>query len=100
MSLADEMNADFFAIHEDLPSFVDIGGVHIAALVDEGTLSEELELGGFAPVRSVTVKLRRCDMTLTPKVGDLLYYSGYQYRIDSINTKKSVPLITLQCRQL
>lgn len=99
MSLADEMSADFTAIHADLPSFVDIGGAQVAALVSQGSLSEELDLGGFNAQNTLTVKMRKADLANLPKVGYILYYNNNAYRINSITAKASIPLIELECLQ-
>ncbi|MBR2145253.1 MAG: hypothetical protein IJ956_06915 [Akkermansia sp.] len=99
MSLADEMSADFLSIHAELPAYVDIGGARLPALVNDGSLSAELELGGFSPLRSLTVRVRRSDLSSTPKVGDLLQYDGAKYRITTINFKKATPIISLECQQ-
>ena len=53
MSLADEMSADFLSIHQELPTYITIGRKRIPALVNEGSLAAELELGGFSPTRSI-----------------------------------------------
>lgn len=99
MSLADEMSADFLGIHQDLPDYISIGRKRIPALVNEGLLAEELELGGFSPTRSLSVRVRRSDLSSTPAVGDLLYYEGVSFRIESMSVKKSTPFISLECLQ-
>lgn len=65
MSLADEMSADFLSIHQDLPDYISIGRKRIPALVNEGSLAAELELGGFSPTRSLSVRVRRSDLSST-----------------------------------
>lgn len=99
MSLADEIHADFSEIHADLPSYVDIGGVHVAALVSQGSTAEELDLGGFANLDSLTIKVRKSDWPKQIKVGDILRYEQHHYRINSISLKGSVPLVEIQCQQ-
>lgn len=99
MSLADEMSADFLSIHQDLPDYISIGRKRIPAFVNEGSLAAELELGGFSPTRSLSVRVRRSDLSSTPAVGDLLYYEGVSFRIESMSVKKSTPFISLECLQ-
>lgn len=99
MSLADEMSADFLSIHQELPSYVNIGRKRVPALVNEGSLAEELELGGFSPTRSLSVRIRRADVSSAPAVGDLLHYEGISFRIESVSIKQSTPFITLECQQ-
>lgn len=99
MSLADEMKADFTAIHAELPAYVDIGKAHVAALVSQGSFSEELDLGGFNAQHTLTVKIRRKDLAQLPKVGDTLYYANNIYRINSISAKNSIPFLELECLQ-
>lgn len=99
MSLADEMSADFLSIHQELPSYITIGRKQVPALVNEGSLASELELGGFSPTRSLSVRVRRSDLSSTPAVGDLLYYEGVSFRIESMSVKKSTPFISLECLQ-
>ena len=101
MSLADEMSADFLSIHQELPTYItiSIGRKRVPALVNEGSLAAELELGGFSPTRSLSVRVRRSDLSSTPAVGDLLYYEGVSFRIESMSVKKSTPFISLECLQ-
>ena len=97
MSIADEMSADFLSIHQELPTYITIGRKRIPALVNEGSLAAEL--GGFSPTRSLSVRVRRSDLSSTPAVGDLLYYEGVSFRIESMSIKKSPPFISLECLQ-
>lgn len=99
MSLADEMGDDFLSIHQELPTYIDIGRKRIPALVNEGSLAAELELGGFSPTRSLSVRIRRKDLSSTPAVGDLIYYEGITFRIESMSVKKPTPFISLECLQ-
>ena len=99
MSLVDEMSADFLSIHQELPTYITIGRKRIPALVTEGSLAAELELGGFSPTRSLSVRIQRNDLSSTPAVGDLLYYEGVSFRIESMSIKKSTPFISLECLQ-
>lgn len=99
MSLADEMSADFLSIHQEFPTYIDIGRKRVPALVNEGSLAAELELGGFSPTCSLSVRIRRNDLSSTPAVGDLLYYEGVVFRIESLSVKKSTPFISLECLQ-
>lgn len=99
MSLADEMDDDFLSIHQELPTYIDIGRKRIPALVNEGSLAAELELGGFSPTRSLSVRIRRTDLSSTPAVGDLIYYEGITFRIESMSVKKPTPFISLECLQ-
>ncbi len=99
MSLADEMSSDFLSLHQELPTYITIGGKRIPALVNEGSLAAELELGGFSPTRSLSVRIRRKDLSSTPAVGDLIYYEGITFRIESMSIKKSTPFISLECLQ-
>ena len=99
MSIADEMSADFLSIHQELPTYITIGRKRVPALVNEGSLAAELELGGFSPTRSLSVRIRRNDLSSTPAVGDLLYYEGVSFRIECMSIKKSTPFISLECLQ-
>ena len=99
MSLADEMSADFLSIHQELPTYITIGRKRVPALVNEGSLAAELELGGFSPTRSLSVRVRRNDLSSTPAVGDLLYYEGVSFRIESMSVKNSTPFVSLECLQ-
>ena len=99
MSIADEMSADFLSIHQELPTYITIGRKRIPALVNEGSLAAELELGGFSPTRSLSVRVRLSDLSSTPAVGDLLYYEGASFRIESMSVKKSTPFVSLECLQ-
>lgn len=99
MSLADEMRADFRSVHSDLPSFVDIGGAHVAALISQGSLAETLDPGGFYNQHSLTVKLLRDELAELPRVGEIVHYNSIAYRINSISAKASVPIVVLECLQ-
>ena len=99
MSLADEMSADFLSIHQDLSDYISFGRKRVPALVNEGSLAAERELGGFSSTRSLSERVRRSDLSSTPAVGDLLYYEGVSFRIESMSVKKSTPFISLECLQ-
>ncbi len=95
----EEMSADFMAVHRDMPDCIELGKDSLAALVSDGARSAELELAGFAPVRTLTVRVLRQHLRSSPQVGELLTHANIPYRITSVSEKPTTPIITLECQQ-
>ncbi len=99
-SLQDEMSADFFSVWEEVRDSVTLDSQQYKALVSDGTLGAELELGGFENTRTLTVKLLRVDLPAVPAVGSILQYGGLNYRINSVNGKPTMPIVSFSCLQV
>ncbi len=99
MTLRDEMEQDFSEIHSDIPASVTLAGGTFSALVSEGELSERLDAGGFASVRSISVRVLKSSVPTAPKVGEKLTCDGVTYSISEITSKPGLPFLRLACQQ-
>ena len=99
-SLQAEMSADFLSVWEEVRDSITLDKHQYKALVCDGSLGAELELGGFEHTRTLTVKLLRADLPAVPPVGAILQYGGYNFRINSVNGKPTMPILSLSCLQV
>ncbi len=99
MSLRDEIAADFRSIRRELPAYVEVGGQRVPAMVSECRDSEDLISGGFSAVRGIEVRVLEEDLPTIPEPGDSLRYEGKAYRISSVQTRKHLPIVSLECQQ-
>ena len=100
MSLRDEIAADFRAIRRELPAYVEVGGQRIPAMVGDCRESEDLLNGGFSAVRGIEVRVVDEDLPTLPEPGDSLRYEGKAYRISSVQVRKHLPIVSLECQQV
>lgn len=105
MSLADDMAADFHTMWEEMRCTVSIGdGARprkVKALVTSITTEAELDLGGFAPQKELTVRVLRSTLSSTrpPTVGGTLRFEREAYCITSLIGKPQLPILTITCQQ-
>lgn len=92
--LADEQIADFATMWEDVRECILLHGKSVRALVSSVSLSDETALGGPLNRRSITARVLKHDVSF-PRVGELITYSGESYRIDSVEARDMLPLLTI-----
>ena len=100
MSLRDEIAADFRNIHRELPAYIELGGQRIPAMVSDCRDSEDLLNGGFSAVRGIEVRVVDEDLPTLPEPGDSLHYEGKAYRISSVQVRKHLPIVSIECQQV
>lgn len=99
MSLSDEMTRDFLAIREEVPVFLSCGEAFCMVLVSQESRSHDLELGGFAPQRSISVKALRAELPDNLKEGLLVQVDGVSYRVENIAARPGLPIVTLDLKE-
>ena len=100
MSLRDEIAADFRNIHRELPASIELRGQRIPAMVSDCRDSEDLLSGGFSPVRGIEARILEEELPTLPEPGDSLHYEGKAYRISSVQVRKHLPIVSIECQQV
>lgn len=100
MGLYEDMVQDFLSIREEVPAFFCFEGAEFKAIISADSISEELELGGFAARHTLSAKLLRAELPRSLKVGSMVNVDHLCYRVDSISMRPGAPIVTLNFSQL
>jgi len=96
MDLFTEMADDLGEVFVEGGKEITWQGRTFRALVSEPLVDQVLEAGGFSESVRFTVKLLRADIPAIPQHGDLMTFSGTEYRIRKVSNRPPHPLVTLE----
>lgn len=100
MSLADEMTKDFLSLREEVPVFLLCGKTRVQVMLSQAACSEELEVGGFAPKRSLTASVLFADLPQEFGLGRVVSMGDTSYRVEGISRRPGLPLASIDLVQL